>query len=1542
MPELATAWVTLAVRATGMQRDITRAMRQVERGAKLNPTIAGDKLGAQGSRIGRVFGERFSAAARVDSSRFGAQGDAAGRAFGSRFSSSAKTLMAAGGVTAGIAGLASQFKQVMSVGMDWTTNMNTLSAVTGASAAELKRAGDAARALGNDITIPATSANDAAAAMTELAKGGFTVQQSMDAAQGSLRLAAAAGISATEAATIQSQALQAFGLSASGAGKMSDTLANAANASSAEIVDVAQALQQAGTVANQFGLSAEDTSAAIALLANNGIKGSDAGTLLKTSLLALTDQGKPAQEAIRELGLTVYDSAGRFVGLHSLYGQLGQAAARMTPETYQAATAVLFGSDAMRIAGVAAKDGSASYDQMRTAIDRQGAAADVAAAKTKGLPGAWERVKNSLEALQLSAYDALEGPATTLATKMSAGLDGLGDAWEKLASNSAAQGLMSQTRTAISGLVESLRDAGPAIGEIARSAGSAAAAVGGAAWKTFVTTLQAAAGVLSTVTPALSVIAGLMSSHQGLVTAAALAWAGFRFAPQILGQMTRAAQPVSSVLASLGQNVVTAGRGVSGFAGAYRQSVQWMAQSNPTVSTAGRLLFGAGQSGAAASAHLRVLGANAQAAASGGMRALQSAATGVIGAVGGPLPAALMAGGAAFAYIAAQNQKSSQSLAAYQDAVRNTGRAQIELNEALERSRGAFDDTVKSSAVERIRAISTELEAASQRTGSFLDKFRDSDRNINPFSGPAASYADKLKAEGAAAKDALKALDALKLSQQSLSDAAYGSQAGFDAIVTQLEAAGVGGRGAADALRRARTEFMAQQQTAANTAPGVYEMAQAMRTLADDTASAADKSTALKAALDALNPARTKADAQAAHTTAVAAVAQQSDLPVDAAAGVGQALFDASGGVNTLLVNGVELNNILKRLVDTTVDVAMNAGDMNATMVANEETFAMLARRFQTDIPSIKAAFDSLGGPLANAGGQLSSIAKLFQTGQIPTDHPIKVDAPGGEEVLGLLTAMGEKVHAGNDKTIEVEAPLGKEVLDLLEKMHYQAQIKDNKLILVKMDGVDDAKQVIEELKRPENKLIRINTLREAFGAPAVDAPPPGQPARRANGAIVPMADGGFQGLKWIIKPQDAGLYAGRGAGTIFAEKETGGEAYIPLASAKRGRSTQILSEVAAMFGMQLTAREDGGITPEALRQFASGIAGRTYLWGAGNGDTFDTDCSGAQSTLANFVTGGTGRFGTGDQASALLSRGFQMGDPPKGIAAYWVGWRADGAGGGHTAGTIVDPFNGDVNVEMGGRAGGGQYGGMAAGAAMFPQRAWIALAGGDDPNGTGSFSASSKVTSAANRVTTARHSTSAAQSRLDAAQAELDQLHAQGASAKKLAAAEKKRDKAQESLTKAQQRQAEAEDKLATAKESTGRRGDGSGELGENFGQALVSGIMQSLGLDGSLFSNPLEWPNVQSLMAGINWGGNVLKEIIGGGPGTGPGGGLDLTAGGGGLGEVAHGLTGGAPPGPSGPGVVINGGIHGADPTAVRREINKGQNDGYRKHVSGSAGKR
>lgn len=312
------------------------------------------------------------------------------------------------GAAAGLGSIASAAQAVASAGMDFQSQMNTLSAVSGATGDQLAAVGAKARELGTDASLTATSASDAAGAMTELAKGGFSVEQSMTAAKGTLQLAAAAQVEAADAATIQSQALQAFNLGAEDAGRVADILAGAANASSAEMTGIAQGLQQAGTVANQFGLSIDDTATSLAMLANAGIQGSDAGTLLKSAMLALTDQGKPAQAAIEELGLTVYDANGKFVGMSSLLGQLKDASASMSDEQYQAATAVLFGSDAMRLAGVAAVQGSEGFDTLKEAVTRQGQAAEVAAAQTQGLPGVWERVQNTMEDLSLGVFDQVD------------------------------------------------------------------------------------------------------------------------------------------------------------------------------------------------------------------------------------------------------------------------------------------------------------------------------------------------------------------------------------------------------------------------------------------------------------------------------------------------------------------------------------------------------------------------------------------------------------------------------------------------------------------------------------------------------------------------------------------------------------------------------------------------------------------------------------------------------------------------------------------------------------------------------------------------------------------------------------------------------------------------------------------------------------------------------------------------------------------------------------------------------------------------------
>jgi len=338
----------------------------------------------------------FLSDAQRDISR---HGTALGRTFSGAFKAGS---LALGGIAIA-AGLAA--KSTLDIGVTYQNSMNTLQAVSKASAATMEDVGATAKRLGSDISLPATSAADAAAAMTELAKGGLSVDEAMKAAKGTLQLAAAAQVDAAEAATIQSAALNAFNLEADQAGRVADVLSNAANAAAGEITDFAWALQAGGAVANGMKIPLEDTAAALGLLANNGIRGSDAGTLLKSALLALQSPSKPAQKAMEDLGLSAYDAAGNFVGLKSVFGQLEDASKTMTDQQYAAATSTLFGSDAARLAAIAASDGAEGFDKMAKAMREQGSAADVAAAKAKGVGGAIEAFKSQVETFQIDLFE---------------------------------------------------------------------------------------------------------------------------------------------------------------------------------------------------------------------------------------------------------------------------------------------------------------------------------------------------------------------------------------------------------------------------------------------------------------------------------------------------------------------------------------------------------------------------------------------------------------------------------------------------------------------------------------------------------------------------------------------------------------------------------------------------------------------------------------------------------------------------------------------------------------------------------------------------------------------------------------------------------------------------------------------------------------------------------------------------------------------------------------------------------------------------------
>lgn len=340
--------------------------------------------------------------------QFNSLGGSSGKAFvgGAVAAILAGGLVAAGAKAAGM--VADGFKSVMETGIDFSRTINEFTGVTGASASQTEKMAAAARALGSDTTLAGVSASDAALAMTELAKAGFTVDEAIESARGTMQLATAAGIDAAAAAEIQANAINAYGLSVDDAANVADVLANAEVGSSAGITDIAQALQQVSGISRGFGEDIHGTTAALMMLADAGIKGSDAGTLLKSTLQSITDKSNPAQDAIDALGLSLYDfGTGQFVGFRELFRQLDEAKARMSPEQFQAETNVLFGSDAMRAPMLGSLE---TYDKALAKTYELGTAADMSKAKMQGWPGVVEGIDNSLGELKLSLFDIFDTP----------------------------------------------------------------------------------------------------------------------------------------------------------------------------------------------------------------------------------------------------------------------------------------------------------------------------------------------------------------------------------------------------------------------------------------------------------------------------------------------------------------------------------------------------------------------------------------------------------------------------------------------------------------------------------------------------------------------------------------------------------------------------------------------------------------------------------------------------------------------------------------------------------------------------------------------------------------------------------------------------------------------------------------------------------------------------------------------------------------------------------------------------------------------------
>lgn len=307
----------------------------------------------------------------------------------------------------GVAGVAA-FGFAINKAADFEETLSGIKAVSGATEAQMESLRKKALQLGADTAF---SAGEAAQAMEELSKSGLSVAEIMNgAADATVNLAAAGEVSLPEAATIAANAMNQFGLAAEDLPHVADLIAGAANASAISVSDFGMSMAQAGASANLTGLSFDDMALAITAMGNAGIKGSDAGTSLKTFLSGLQPVTEKQTQLFYDLGLAVegnstagnemgnsfFDAQGKVKPMEEIAGALEVALAGMSDAQKAATLEMIFGSDAVRAAAIIAETGAAGFDELATSMGSI-SAADVAATRLDNFNGSMEQLKGSME-----------------------------------------------------------------------------------------------------------------------------------------------------------------------------------------------------------------------------------------------------------------------------------------------------------------------------------------------------------------------------------------------------------------------------------------------------------------------------------------------------------------------------------------------------------------------------------------------------------------------------------------------------------------------------------------------------------------------------------------------------------------------------------------------------------------------------------------------------------------------------------------------------------------------------------------------------------------------------------------------------------------------------------------------------------------------------------------------------------------------------------------------------------------------------------------
>ena len=394
--------VKAAEQASTAARKAGDSVSSIQKPAKVPVSIGGDaatKLQGIRSRLDELTKGAHNVLVNVKTAGAGAV-NSLKSGIGSMVSGAVPQAMGLMGIGMGIADTVNTYK-------NFQAQMSTVQAISGASAESMKDLTAKAKEMGATTQFSATEAGQA---MQDMAMAGWENQQMIDGIGGVMNLAGASGESLARVSDIVTDALSAFGLKAGDAGHFADVLAAATSKSNTSVGLMGETFKYVAPIAGAMKFSIEDTSLAIGLMANAGIKGSEAGTALRSTLTRLVKPPSDAAKALDALGIKAANADGSIKPLRQTLLDLRSRFKGMTEEQKAQAAASIAGQEAMSGFLAMMNESDENFNKLANSIDKaKDKAEEMNKIKNDNLAGDVKSLQSSWESLQLTIMEGGQG-----------------------------------------------------------------------------------------------------------------------------------------------------------------------------------------------------------------------------------------------------------------------------------------------------------------------------------------------------------------------------------------------------------------------------------------------------------------------------------------------------------------------------------------------------------------------------------------------------------------------------------------------------------------------------------------------------------------------------------------------------------------------------------------------------------------------------------------------------------------------------------------------------------------------------------------------------------------------------------------------------------------------------------------------------------------------------------------------------------------------------------------------------------------------------